>query len=100
MVESACSTKDPANTLSWLRSLIERAEDDRLNKTYNGRYMGTIYLEKFEGKEVFYYDEPLSSCMFCSVFYCDGSKVELNSGNISVFANGLRKDKVIYTNMP
>lgn len=99
-VMAACGVKDPAKNIPWLKDLIAKLEDDRINKTYGGRYMGTIYLEMFEGKEVFYYYEPLSSCAFCSVYYCDGSSVNLDNNQLTVFVTNLKKNKVIYTNLP
>lgn len=100
-VVTACGVKDVAHELPWLKAIISRAEDDRINKTYNGRYSsGTIYLQKHEGKDVFYYLEAVSSCTLCSVYYCDGTKVDFTNSNSTAFFNNLKKDKIIYTSLP
>jgi len=102
-LESACGLKDPANSLPWLKAIISKAEEDRINKTHMGNYMGKIYLEKYKGQDLFYVTMMMGSGGLSGyVFRCDGSIEDFNktSEERISFDNNMKKDKIIYTNVP
>ena len=99
---SACGVKDPAKELAWLRDIITKAEADRINKTYSGNYIGAIYLERFNDKDVFHTNMAMGSGgLAMRVYYCDGQSVSFaDSDQMLAFVHSLKKTNLIYTNMP
>ena len=96
--ESACGVKDPTNSLTWLKTIISKAEEDRINKTHMGNYMGKIYLEEYEGQDLFYVTMMMGSGGVSGyVFRCDGSIEDFNETPEEriTFDNYMKKDKII-----
>ncbi|ARK09674.1 hypothetical protein A6C57_04625 [Fibrella sp. ES10-3-2-2] len=97
-----CGVKDPAKELAWLRDIITKAEADRTTKTHSGNYIGTIYLEKFNDKDVFHTDMAMGSGgLTMRVYYCDGQSVSFTDNDqMLAFVRSLKKTNLIYTNTP
>ncbi|MBC7920938.1 MAG: hypothetical protein H7Z75_07570 [Ferruginibacter sp.] len=96
-----CGVKDSAKELAWLKEIIAKAEDDRTNKTYSGNYLGSVYLEKFNGQDVFYTDMAMGSGgLAFRLFTCDGQPVSFSSNEQMLsFVKAVQKSKLIYSNL-
>ena len=99
---TACGVNDPATQLDWLKSIITKAELDRTARTYSGNYVGEIYLEKFNDRDVFYTTMALGSGgLAFRLFSCDGQPVSFSSNEqLLTFTQSAQKSKLIYTNIP
>lgn len=90
---SACGVKNPQKNIKWLSELIEKAEKD---KTLN--YFGTIWLEKYKGNDIFVTDMMMGSGGIAYYFFdCEGNSFVPE--NFLEFANNMKKDIIIYTNL-
>jgi hypothetical protein len=87
-----CGVKDPVTELEWLKEWIKKAEINE-NHYYD---LSVIYLETFNSQPVFYIYISASSCLFCEVYYCDGTKVKFTTESLTEFSNNLKKDKIIW----
>ena len=99
---TACGASDPATKLSWLSSIVAKAERDRTAKTYSGNYVGEIFLEKFNGHNAFYTTMTMGSGgLAFRLFNCDGQPVSFsNSEQLIAFTRSVQKSRLIYTNLP
>lgn len=97
-----CGVNDPAKELVWLKDIIAKAEADRTNRTYSGNYIGAIYLETFNDRDVFHTNMAMGSGgLAMRVYYCDGQPVSFATNDqLLDFVHSLRKTRLIYTNMP
>lgn len=86
-----CGVKDPVTELEWLKDLINKAEINE-NHEYD---LCVIYLETFNSQPVFYIYTS-SSCVYCNVYYCDGTKVQFTIESVTEFSKNLKKDKIIW----
>jgi hypothetical protein len=90
----ACGVKNPAKNLPWLAELIEKAENDKTML-----YHGVIWLENYEGQDVFVTNMPLSGSFLYLVFDCEGNNLYLTIDDKDAyyyFLNHLKKEIVIY----
>lgn len=89
---SACGVSDPAKNLLWLAELIEKAETDE-----TGNYYGVIWLEQYNGQDVFVANMMLGSGgVMYHVFDCEGQHVAIAEEYQQIFFNNLKKNIVIY----
>ena len=89
-VITACGVEDPATNFPWLAELIATAENDT-----TGKYLGTIWLEKYEEQDVFVVNMTLGSKIRLYHFFdCQGEPVTVK--NRREFLMHLKKDIVIY----
>jgi hypothetical protein len=98
-----CGVSDPLKDLPWLQDIINKAEQDKAHKTYQGNYMGKIYLETYKGKLVFLCDMAMGSGGIGGyVFHCDGIKEGFNNDpkEVESFFNSIKKTNIIYSNVP
>jgi len=66
---TACGCEQPQENLPWLKELIQKAKSDN-----TGNYWGYIWLEKFQGKDVFVTNMMLGSGGVAYwVFDCSGN---------------------------
>ena len=87
----ACGVNDPAKNLTWLAEVIKTAEVDE-----TGSYFGVIWLEQYNGQDVFVTNMMLGSeGVPYHVFDCEGNPMTIENG--LDFFNNLKKDIVIYT---
>jgi len=87
-----CGVKDPATELPWLAKIIALAETDT-----TGNYYGTIYLESYNGENVFWADMMMGSGgLYGHWFNCDGSRVVMDEAEGDI-ARATKKN-IIYTN--
>jgi hypothetical protein len=91
---TACGVANPQEKLEWLVEIIDKAKTD-----YNtGNYLGTIWLEKYEGKDFFVTDMALGSGGIAYwVFDCNGNLVTFE--NSEKFFNGLKRNIILYSNI-
>lgn len=94
----ACGVKVPTQELPWLKKLIAKADSDKSYGTYQGNYLGVIYLQYFQDMEVFYTDMLLNTTSRQHAFYCDGSPVVFDSITGPVFFNNITQGGFYYTN--
>jgi hypothetical protein len=87
----ACGVKDPAKNLPWLAEFIERAENDT-----TGLFYGVIWLENYEGQDVFVTNMHFISSFFGVVFDCEGNYLYNDNDAYWYFLNHLKKEIVIY----
>ncbi len=100
---SICGVNDPVKDLPWLRDIVNKADQDKANKTYLGNYLGKIYLETYKGNSVFLCDMAMGSGGLAGyVFRCNGTKEEFNNDpkEVLLFFNSAKKTNVIYSNVP
>lgn len=86
----ACGVSNPQKNIRWLKELIEKAEVDK-----TGNYLGTIWLEKYAGEDVFVIDMALGSGGVA--YYCYDCK---GTSFVPQSPLEMKKDKLIYTNLP
>lgn len=85
----ACGIENPQKNIEWLANFIQKSETDT-----TGHYRGFIWLENYEGKDIFVVDMSLGSGGVRYYFYdCEG-----NPFVPKTFFN-LKKHKLIYTNV-
>jgi hypothetical protein len=101
--KGVCGVSNPTRDLGWLRDIISKAEQDKASKTYQGNYMGKIYLETYNGSPVFLCDMAMGSGGIGGyVFNCDGVKEQFNNDprEVELFFTSAKKTNVIYSNVP
>lgn len=90
-----------ASDFSWLREIIIKAEEDNRSRTYEGNYIGTIYLEYHQNEPVIFVHMSMGSGgLYGYLYHCDGSKVDLDPSQVETFFSNLKKDQIIYSNVP
>ncbi|NQT63507.1 MAG: hypothetical protein HQ556_11155 [Candidatus Marinimicrobia bacterium] len=65
-----CGIENP----EWFTALVEKAESDPYY--YGG---SSLIQYEYEGTYIFYFSIPVSSCMYCQIYDCDGNIIELAS---------------------
>ena len=66
---TACGCENPQKNLPWLKELIQKAKSDK-----TGNYTGCIWLEKYQGKDIFVTNMMLGSGgVMYYVFDCSGN---------------------------
>jgi len=93
---TVCGVDDPATQLPWLNEIITLAETDT-----TGNYYGTIYLEYYNNKPVFFTDMKMGSGGLIGYwFQCDGSTFTIDDRNeFLTFSNNMKLNKIVYTNI-
>jgi hypothetical protein len=91
-----CNVDNPATELAWIVDIISLAEIDSV-----GNYIGTIYLEYYNGKPVFFIDMSMGSGGVIGYWFnCDGSTFKIDDQQEFIdFSNGMKLNKIIFTNM-
>ena len=85
----ACGVENPKNNIEWLAELIKKAETDK-----SGNYLGSIWLEKYNGNDIFVIDMALGSGGIAYYFYdCKGNSFIPESEFV------VKKEILIYTNL-
>jgi len=96
-LKNSCGTSE----FSWLQEIITKAEEDYKSRTYEGNYIGTMYLEEHQNKPVIFVNMSMGSGgIYGYLYHCDGSKVDLNPSEVETFFSNLKKDQIIYSNLP
>ena len=99
-MESACGTTE----LAWLQEIIEKAEEDKQSRIYQGNFMGAIYRESYQGKVVIFVRMPMGSGGLYGYFYhCDGSQVDFSDDDpheVELFFQSIEKGPAVYKNIP
>ena len=73
---TACGCEQPQENLSWLKELITKAENDK-----TGNCIGTIWLIKYKGKDIFVTDMALGSGGIANYFFdCSGNHLIWRNG--------------------
>lgn len=89
-VISACGISEPQKNIEWLSKLIDKAEDDK-----TGNYMGTIWLEKYKGSDIFVTNMSMGSGAIAFYFFdCQGKSL------IPESMSEMKFNKVVYSNVP
>ena len=100
----ACGVKSPQKNLPWLAEFIKTAKKDT-----SGSYFGVMWLENYNGEDVFVTDMllsgmPLSGSLPYKVFNCEGKREYEFCENIEDFVYGdyiylinhLKREIVVY----
>lgn len=98
-----CGTSNYANDLPWLRQIIEMAEEDKVNRKYDGNYMGKIYIESYRNTPVFFVEMSMGSGGVAGyVFHCDGAPEDFDNDpkEVELFFSSLSRQRLIYSNIP
>lgn len=98
-LKTACGTSD----LSWLEEIIVKAEEDNRSGTYQGNFMGTVYLEYYQNEPVVFVRMAMGSGgLYGYVYRCDGSRVDFDNDprQVETFFSKMKKNQIIYTNVP
>jgi hypothetical protein len=92
---TACGIKNPQKNLPWLSELIQKGETD---KTLN--YMGSIWLEKYNGQDVFVTNMGLGSGgLLYHFFDCEGKPLIIEGDdNFNNFATNMKLETLVYSN--
>lgn len=101
---NACGVKDPAQNIPWLQDLISKAEEDRMNKTYNGAYTGTIQLDHYQETDVFIIRMIFIGGLYALIYNCDGTAIDFGNDTQAAYMfltsdSNLQKAPVIYSTM-
>ncbi|MEA4903580.1 MAG: hypothetical protein VB075_11055 [Petrimonas sp.] len=89
-VISACGINEPQKNIEWLSKLIDKAKNDK-----TGNYMGTIWLEKYKGNDIFITNMSMGSGAIAFYFFdCQGNSFVPES------FSEIKFNTVIYTNVP
>ena len=86
-----------------MREIIEKAEEDKNNRTHQGNFLGTIYLEDYRGTPLFVCNMAMGSGgLMGYLYHCDGRREYLKSGpkEFEYFFSRMKKDRKIYSNVP
>lgn len=67
-----CGVKDPVRNLPWLKAKIDSL------KTEKQDHMLTVTVGEYKGEIIFDYTILYMSCNICTVFRCDGTRVDLS----------------------
>lgn len=67
-----CGVKDPVRKLPWLKAKIDSL------KAKNDDDMLTVTVGKLKGEVVFDCSMIYMSCIGCSAYHCDGTRVDLS----------------------
>jgi len=60
--------------------------------------MAKVYRYEMKGKHIFHIYRPLSSCVYCELYYEDGSR--LNQEELKYFAENKNDPLIIWENRP
>jgi len=95
--ESSCGRA----SLSWLRDLLVKAEEDRLSMAYNGHYVGVISMIRYRGNTLFYTDFALGSGGIAYyLFDCDGENIVITGEGAGEIPNEAKKrGNIIYSSL-
>jgi hypothetical protein len=87
---AACGVKQPQKNLPWLAITVIKAQADR-----TGNYWGWIWLESYNGEDVFVINMMLGSGgIMYRTFDCSGNPVQTPA------PDRLKFDQMIYSNVP
>lgn len=87
----ACGFDNPTEQITWLKELIEIADSDT-----TGLYKGKIYLEEYNGNDVFWVEMSMGSgALMGHWFDCDGNTLIIPIDSITP-----SRQKLIYANIP
>ena len=90
---SACGVDEPQKNLPWLVELIQKAQSDK-----TGNYLGEIWLEKYEGNDIFVTNMAMGSGGIAYYFFdCQGKSFEPT--NINQFVAQMKLNTIIYSNI-
>lgn len=93
-VNSACGINNPQKNIEWLSKLIDKAKSDK-----TGNYMGTIWLEKYKGDDIFVTNMALGSGGVAYYFFdCQGKSFIPESFPESI--PDMKFNKIVYSNVP
>ena len=67
-----CGVKDPVRKLPWLKAKIDSLKAEKQD------HMLTVTVGKYKGETIFDYTMLYMSCNICTVYRCDGSRVDLS----------------------
>jgi len=98
-LNSVCGISD----LSWLEEIIVKAEEDNRSRTYQGNFIGTVYLEDYQNEPVIFVRMAMGSGgLYGYVYRCDGSSVNFDNdpSQVETFFSKMEKNQIIYTNVP
>jgi hypothetical protein len=88
----ACGVTNPGKNLAWLASIIEKAQEDT-----TGNYLGVIWLENYNGQDVFVTNMMLGSGgLAYHIFDCQGNPLYIDNSEKESFFKNLKKDTVIF----
>jgi len=89
--QEICGTLYPQTNLVWLKNIIDLADNDN-----SGNYVGSIYAEKYKGKDVIYIDMMMGSGGVMGHWYnCDGSILKFSYSDMPI----ITKSRLIYSNV-
>ncbi|PSL24608.1 hypothetical protein [Dyadobacter jiangsuensis] len=69
---NVCGVKDPVRNLPWLKAKIDSLKAEKQEN------MLMVTVGKYKGEIIFDYTILYMSCNICTVFRCDGSRVDLS----------------------
>jgi hypothetical protein len=94
---AACGCEQPEKELPWLKELIETAETDD-----SGDYSGSIWLEKYNGQDVFVTNMRMSDPLHVFRFFdCSGNNLSIEDSELlnmkfatEIFSNRPKKIEI------
>ncbi len=96
-LKNSCGTSE----FSWLREIIIKAEEDYKSRKYQGNFIGTIYLEDQQNEPVIFVNMAMESGgIYGYLYHCNGIRVDLDPSQVETFFPNLKKDQIIYSNVP
>jgi hypothetical protein len=94
LLHTACGVKDPLKELSWLKTIIDQAENgpDRFS------YAGTIQMVAYQDQTYFIYQRYIMSCMACLIYDCQGNQLDIaiNQEKHRAIVEQMSEKKIIY----
>lgn len=89
--------------LPWLEEIIVKADEDDRSGTYQGNFMGTVYLEDYQNEPVIFVRMAMGSGgLYGYAYRCDGSRVDFDNdpNQVESFFSKMKRNQIIYTNVP
>jgi hypothetical protein len=94
----ACGVKEPQKNFPWLAEIIKKSENDK-----TGNYLGTIWLEKYKGEDVFVTNMMLGSGGVAYWFFdCSGNNIapKGKDADFDLFVTNMQLNIIVYSNLP
>ncbi|MEA5401827.1 hypothetical protein VB776_02795 [Arcicella sp. DC2W] len=95
--KSVCGVINPVSDLPWLKEFTEKMQKG----DFGDCSRCTMYLEKYNSRDILVVENFPDDCVLCQVRECDGSYVKFkNFEENQNFINGLRKDIIVWKYKP
>lgn len=90
---ACCGIQSPQQNLPWLADIIKKAN------AYEDQYLGTIWLENYQGNDIIVTDMGLGSGgLMYHIFDCSGKYLFLQMESGELYSIPMKFDVVLYSN--